>query len=166
MSPRLATFVDFMAYARKLDSWMKRENLKTFGEFMNSLWNTFQRYAKNSERLDIVFDNYLSSSVKAGERARRSHQSAGVRAIISYIDQPLPPKSELAKFWAHNENKIHLQQFFIAWLEQNIDIDIPVYLGGCNENNLYSCCRLVCGNKDEIRLLYCEHEEADDTIPY
>ena len=74
MSPRLATFVDFMAYARKLDSWMKRENLKTFGEFMNSLWNTFQRYAKNSERLDIVFDNYLSSSVKAGERARRSHQ--------------------------------------------------------------------------------------------
>ena len=116
MVPRLATFVDFMAYARKLDNWMKRENLQTFGEFMNSLWKSFKRYAKDSERLDIVFDNYLSSSVKAGERARRSHQLAGMRTIITYIDQPLPPKSELAKFWAHNENKIHLQQFFITWL--------------------------------------------------
>ena len=49
---------------------------------------------------------------------------------------------------------------------KNIDTEIPVYLGGCNENNLYGCYRLVGGNKDEIRLLYCEHEEADDRLQY
>ena len=86
--------------------------------------------------------------------------------MITYIDQPLPPKSELAKFWAHSENKINLQQFFIKWLEEHIDIEIPVYLGGCNENNLYSCYRLIGNNNDEIRRLYCEHEEADNGLQF
>ena len=49
----------------------------------------------------------------------------------------------------------------------NVDLDIPVYLGGCHEKNeSYKCFRLVGNSKVEIRLLYCTHEEADDRLPF
>ena len=167
ISSRSATFIEFMAYVRKLDSRIKSESINTFGDFMQSLWNSFKRYSKGSERLDIIFDNYFENSAKAGERSRRSQSSVGVKTVITNFNQPLPPKSELSKFWACTENKIHLQQFFIEWVEENYDLDIPVYLGGCHDENKWNeCYRVTSNGKDEIRLLYCLHEEADDRIQF
>ena len=62
------TFIEFMSYARKLSCRMTKRNLKTFRDFMENLWESFLRYSKNSQRLDIIFDNYATDSVKSGER--------------------------------------------------------------------------------------------------
>ena len=40
-----------------------------------------------------------------------------IRISINNADQPLPSASEFEGFWCLPENKIKLQQFFIAWLE-------------------------------------------------
>ena len=110
---KLGTFIEFMSYARKLNSRMHKENMKTFGDFVENLWESFQRYSKGSYRLDIVFDNYYNDSVKSGERLRRAEGA--------HFDQPLPPATELPKFWASTENKVSLQQFFIKWISQKYE---------------------------------------------
>ena len=110
-----------MSYARKLNSEMKKGDMRTFGDFVENLWGSFQRYIKGSYRVDIVFDNHSDDSVKAGERKRRAEGVTAVKTRINHPDQPLPPASELPKFWASTENKIHLQQFFIKWISKIYD---------------------------------------------
>ena len=65
-----ALFVDFMAYARKLDNRITKCGLKTFGDFALNIWNTIMRHSVTSNRIDIVFDNYLTESVKSGQRKK------------------------------------------------------------------------------------------------
>ena len=60
--------VDFMAYARKVP--VKKLKLKTYEDFAKNLWNTFTALSKDWERMDIVFDLYLSNSIKNHERTR------------------------------------------------------------------------------------------------
>ena len=124
------TVIDFMAYARKLESRMKNCGLKTFGDFLNNIWKTFERYSSKRKHIDIVFDNYFHNSVKSGERRIRANKSPAVKTSINRLDQPLPPVSEMPKFWACDENKIRLQQFFISWIEKSYDGQNPLYLGG------------------------------------
>ena len=164
---RCATFIDFMAYARKIDSRMKKYNLKTFGDCMANLWNTFQRFSAYSDRIDILFDNYPNNSIKAGERKRRNAIGVGIKINISHFDQPLPVLSEMPKFWACTENKINFQQFFIRWITDMYEGDKPIYLGGCHSNgeNDY-CYRITNKCKQRISSLYCVREEADDRIPF
>ena len=42
--------------------------------------------------------------------------------------------------------------------------DKPLFLGGSNANDETTCLRTMSGNVQEIRLLKCDHEEADDRI--
>lgn len=166
---KLGVFIDFMAYARKLGSRANnnKSSIKTFGDFVENLWQSFLTYSRSSQRIDIIFDNYISSSLKAWERERRTKGNLAVITKINHIDQPLPPLSELPKFWASIDNKISLQQFFIDWLIEKYNSEKPLYLGGCHKNNkIYHCYRLCSGNFTEVRLLYCEHEEADDRLQY
>ena len=60
---RSAVLFDFMAYARKLGSRVTNANLKTFGDFVNNLWQSFLMYSRGCQRIDIVFDNYNGHSV-------------------------------------------------------------------------------------------------------
>ena len=111
-------FVDFMAYARKLDRRITKCGLKTFGDFALNIWNTIIRHSVTSNRIDIVFGNYLMESVKSGERKKRAAANEAVQTAINYVELPLPPVSELPKFSACDDNKKRLQQFFIAWIEE------------------------------------------------
>ena len=88
-----------MAYARKLGSRVTNANLKTFGDFVNNLWQSFLMYSRGCQRIDIVFDNCGSDSVKSWERKRRAAGVTAVATKVSHINQPLPPASELPKFW-------------------------------------------------------------------
>ena len=117
--------------------------------------------------IHIVFDNYFHNSVKSGERRIRANKSPAVKTSINRLDQPLPPVSEIPKFWACDENKIRLQQFFISWIEKSYDGQKPLYLGGCHSNGgEYECVRIQDQIKEKIELLYCTHEEADDRITF
>ena len=62
--------IDFMEYARRLNTRMTKCNLKTFGDAMKNLWDTFWSLSLQCDRIDIVFDLYKPSSVKASERTQ------------------------------------------------------------------------------------------------
>ena len=95
------TVIDFMAYARKLESRMKNCGLKTFGDFLNNIWKTFERYSSKSKRIDIVFDNYFHNSVKSGERRIRANKSPAVKTSINRLDQPLPHLFQRCQNFGH-----------------------------------------------------------------
>ena len=48
-----------------LGSCVTNANIKTFGDFVNNLWQSFLTYSRGCQRIDIVFDNYSSDSVKS-----------------------------------------------------------------------------------------------------
>ena len=104
------TIVDFMAEARKIESWRKSGKVTTFGDCVMEIWNSCVKTVK-TERIDFVFDLYASDSIKSLERKRRAASDEPIRTVITHMDQILPVASEFKKFWASSENKIALQQF-------------------------------------------------------
>ena len=144
-----------MVYATKLGSPVNNANLRAFGDFVNNLWQFFLMYSRGFQRIDIVFDNYSSDSARSWERKRQAAGVAAAATKISHIDQPLPPGSELPKFWASTDNKVALQQFFIDWIQEKYDCDQPLFLGGCHKNdqrNKYY--KVSSTGTTEVRLLY------------
>ena len=53
---RSVTVIDFMAYARRLHTWINKFNLKTFGDMIQELWDTIWTLGIQINRVDIVFD--------------------------------------------------------------------------------------------------------------
>ena len=151
--------IDFMAYARKVA--VSKLKLKAFGDFAKHLWQTFSHLSRGCSRLDIIFDLYIEQSIKEHERERRS-KADGINTAINRRDQPLPV--DMNRFWSSTTNKVRLQQFFINWVCENYKDQIPVYLGGSHENDLSACLRVTDGRGNYVRLLKCDHEEADDRI--
>ena len=147
--------VDFMSFARKIP---KKFKLKNYRQLAQHLWNTFSDYRKNCTRLDIIFDLYLEKSIKHHERNRRSKQEGIATQIIDGEEQ-LP--IDMDKFWALEQNKVQLQQFFIKWMKSNYSGKQMLYLGGSHPDNMNSCLR-ISGNESSLEpLLLCYHEEAD-----
>ena len=110
--------IDFMAEARKIESWRKKGKIKTFGDAVMELWRSSTKMMDQSNRIDFVFDLYLLDSIKHSERQRRSAKES-TRTMITHFDQDLPATnqinkqpSEFEKFWALTENKVGLQHFF------------------------------------------------------
>ena len=110
-----------MACARKLGGRVTNANLKTFGDFVNNLWQSFLMCSRGFQRINIVFNNYNSGSVKSLERRRRAARVTAIATKISHIDQPLPLASELPKFWESTDSKVAVQQFFIDWIQEKYD---------------------------------------------
>ena len=101
--------IDFMAYARKVP--VKKLKLKTYGDFVKKLWNTFSYLSRYCNRIDIIFDLYLQHSIKQFERDRRGKHDA-INTTISQVDQPLPV--DMDRFWSSAENKVRFQHFFLS----------------------------------------------------
>ena len=157
---RRAVVIDFMGYARKVP--VKKQNLKTYRDFVVHLWNTFQSLSETCSCIDIVFDLYLDQSIKAGEHSRRT-KIEGIETYISNIDQPLP--IEIDRFWPVSKNKVALQQAFIQWIIaelDNTDFDKQIFLGGSHKEGETRCFSLCNGTAKDEPLLKCTHEEADD----
>ena len=56
--------IDFMAQARKVT--VKKAKIRTFGVVVQFLWKKFKYLGNECERIDIIFDLYLDSSIKHG----------------------------------------------------------------------------------------------------
>ena len=95
---------DFMGYCRKVP--IKKLQLRTYEDLYVHLWNTFRNVAKESSRLDIVFDLYLEQSIKQQECTRRG-TTQPVEVSISMFYQQLPV--DIDSFWASSSNKMQLQ---------------------------------------------------------
>ena len=153
-----------MAEARKIESRRKKFGLKTFGDAMKNIWESFLNIGGHVDRTDVIFDCYRKDTIKGLERQRRSE--IAIQISITNVDQPLPLASEFSRFWASMENKIRFQQFFISWIIENYDGDKLIYLGGCNVGCMDKCYKLVNRRIFDVPALNCSHDEADDRIMY
>ena len=70
------------------------------------------------------------------------------------------------KFWALDQNKVELQQFFIKWVKHNYTGKKNVYLGGSHPENMNGCLNISGNELSWEPLLSCYHEEADDRLMY
>ena len=139
-----------MAYARKVP--IRNLKLKTFGEFAEFMYCSFDKMSSKSGRLDIVFDLYLPTCIKSSERSRRQK----VDPIEVTISNPLTH--------IPSGNKQRFQQFFINWFITNNKKCIPVYLGGGHKESLFKCLRIDSTRKiEEDKSLY---EEADSRLVF
>ena len=133
--------IDFMAQARKVT--VKKATIRTFGEFSQFLWKSFRYLGNECERIYIIFDLYLDSSIKPTRCRQHRAKADPTNVTISHSEQPVPV--DIDKFWSSSENKIQLQQFFINWLkelytsEESISLMQDVYLGGSHKDKLTSC---------------------------
>ena len=87
------TVIDFMAFARKMHTWINKFNLKTFGDMFTHMWKNFSTFGEQCSRIDIVFDLYKHGTTKASERKRRSAEGE-IRIKVKDIKQPLPKLCE------------------------------------------------------------------------
>ena len=76
-----------MAYARKVP--VKKAKLKTYGDMAKQLWNTFTKLANDYARIDIIFDVYITYSIKETEFNRRNAVKE-IRTNIFGSEQQLP----------------------------------------------------------------------------
>ena len=144
---------NFKAEARKIESRRKKLGLKTFGDSMKNIWDSFSKIGRHVDRIDVIFDYNRKDTIKGLERQRRNDLTDDILMSITQTDQPLPLATEFHRFWASSENKIRLQKFFISCLVENYDGDKMVYLGGCHEDSLNKCYKLVNGTMFDVPAL-------------
>ena len=119
---------------------------------------------ENADRIDIVFDRYISSSIKSTKRTKRGTNKRPIRRIISRGDLPLP--QTWANFISLGENKADLAKYLSGYLVVN-------HASITNRNN----CELVTGGgfqdptkaystSRDMSTFLCDHEEADTRLIY
>lgn len=161
-SPGKATVIDFMAFARKVPT--KSLKLKTYEEFVGSIWRAICQASHKSERVDIVFDVYKEKSVKGFERSKRSRKQP-VEYGAPNDSTPLPVDTDA--YWASSKNKELLQSYFVDWISRKKDsvtASVLIYLGGVVKDGQPRCFTIKNGIVEEELTLESDHEEADDRI--
>ena len=97
-------------------------------------------------------------------RGERRKKSTPINVTITSTDQTLPV--EMDSFWSSSKNKVELQMCFINWICSTYIGSKHVYLGGCHPDDITKCVKISNGIREDVRLLRCDHEEADDRIMY
>ena len=88
-----AVVVDLMSVIRKLSA-VELSNAKTFGSFCSVLLSVVVSYAKESDEIHLIMENYRHMSIKTVERIRRATKAGitdfGVCCEVLSEEQPLP----------------------------------------------------------------------------
>ena len=85
---RTCILVDGHAYIQSLG---KPKNCKTFEEYARIFFKSLLiNVGENVDRIDVVFDRYISMSIKSTTRTKRGTNKRPIRRIISRGDLPLP----------------------------------------------------------------------------
>ena len=113
-----------MGLLRKLP--VKTTQLKMYEQLMNALCAMISSLFDDATRsLDIVFDIYLPSFIKAYERARSGSEK--ITNKINSVDQALPADMDLC--WNSPENKSAIQLCFYNWMKENYRGNAAVFHG-------------------------------------
>ena len=152
--------VDVMVCAKKVG--IKKDKVKTFGEFCQKVQNMIMNLSKDCQRIDILLDIYLENSIKASARKSRKKSIRPIPMSINRDDQQIP--SAIDSFWASESNKEALQMHYIKWVIKNYLGEMPLYLGGSLSGDIFGCKKVEMGNISDAPNLRCEHEEADDSL--
>lgn len=141
-----------------------RDYPKTFGSISTMFLQIITRYKAN--RIDLVFDQYFSPSIKDSEHKYRSQSNqSNSKYVISGPDQTRP-----ADFIKELRN-VNIKEAFVEFLIEHWMI-LPVFIGTKIINLSHKNCNYtfkvynekVLRNTNE--LLSCNHEEADTKIIY
>lgn len=162
-----AVVVDLMCVIRKLSS-VELSNAKTFGSFCSVLLSVVVSYAKESDEIHLVMENYRHMSIKTVERIRRATKAGvtdlGVLCEVLSDEQPLPiPFND---FFKRTSNKISLQNFFVNYCVSKYKHPKPLYIAGGLTNDPDRCSITLNGKIEEAKEFRASHEEADDRMMY
>ena len=114
-------------------------------------------------RVDLVFDQYRSVSIKAGERRKRG-ESSSLEVNIHNGSTPVP--KQWAKFISNPKNKDNLAAFLCNYLSEQLPQRAPsqkiVLAGGFKDGTeTLSLTQVSVGDEPNIRS---DHEEADTRL--
>jgi hypothetical protein len=137
----------------------KPKGLTTFGHLGDAFKTAALQGSALFKRIDIVFDRYYPSSIKAGKRKKRAQGTTPIRRVIEHRNVPLP--SNWNNFIALSDNKADLARFLS---EQLIilapDDKIIVVAGGFNQEEM-----VASSDHDvDTKRLEAKHEEGDTRI--
>ena len=120
--------VDFISKIRSFP------NLCSFGTFGNAIKCVLSAGQSMSCRTSfhVVFDSYIESSVKSGERTRRSVGTSSVDMTLIGPDVPIP--KQMNKFWPSPSNKTN-SQLLTRMLAREQHSSHPIILTGCLVDN-------------------------------
>ena len=154
-----AVIVDFMS---KIRSFPKLSSFGTFSNAIKCVLSVGQSLCTRTS-LHVIFDSYLESSVKGGERYRRS---MGIGAInIAHMGPDVPIPQQMDKFWPSPSNKTELQHLTrVLATEQHSKH--PIILSGYIADDELVPTEMISPERSTVNIdaLTCNVEEADDRL--
>ena len=149
--------VDFMSKVRQ----MNMSNHKLFGDLIKQFISVVSKVCSH-EMLHVIFYSYLESSVKDGERLRRSDVTP---IELVELDGATPIPVSLNKFWASSSNKEKLQLLVRELLKKSPNSICSAMV--VDDDILPSMLHDISGNSIVIPELDSRIEEADArTVPH
>lgn len=148
--------IDGQALVVTLD---KPAGVFNFGQLADAFLKLVLFMGTSFKRIDVTFDRYNETSIKAGTRDRRLKHAHLVRRVIENGSVPIP--NNFSDFLAKSENKKDLACFLSNYLINNVPADKTLVVSGgfhkeddvrTNNSNL------------SIEGLQANHEEADTRI--
>ena len=158
---RTCVLVDGHAYIQTLG---KSKSCKTFEEYARVFFKSLLINVGEND-IDIVFDRYISSSIKSTTRTKRGTNKRSIRRIISRENLPL--LQTWANFISLGKNKADLAKYLSDYLVANHasitnrnNCELVITGGGCQDpTKAYSTSR-------DMSTFLCDHEEADSRLIY
>ena len=132
------------------------ENIATFGDFARLFIQNVEKSGTKFKRVDIVFDRYRDSSIKAATRQKRAKKLCPIRRVIENEHVPLPKNWK--NFLALPENKANLASFLSEQISSHTFQNIEVVVAG----GFFDERKVVSSNSlRDVTPLESSHEEAD-----
>ncbi len=163
-----SVILDFMS---KIRSYPKLASFGTFDRAISSVLSAGRSICSRAS-LHVVFDSYLESSIKTGERLRRAGGLTSVDLTEITADVPIP--HQLDKFWTSPTNKVQLQQYARQLASTTELAKLTVVLSGCVTDEEIVPAQLLHAGRavtppsaetsEYIEALTCDVEEADHRL--
>ena len=146
---------------------VKSGGVATFGELASTHFNTLTLSLGKNRccRVDVVFDRYISISIKAGERSKRGESSA---LEVKIQGSHTPISKQWQKYIANPENKKNLCDFLVkTWIRMGQDLlheGHELVIGGGNKDDNDRAVLITRGQHAVLEALSSDHEEADTRL--
>lgn len=145
--------IDGMAFVLSLG---RPHQAETFGDYADCFIKRILSNGYKYREVHVVFDRYVSQSVKAGTRKKRAKGFAPVRRDITDSNVPLP--KNWSSFLFLSENKADLCRFLSDRILEHDFGDLEVVLSGGFAEESHAQSTDPTRNVDSLRA---SHEEAD-----
>lgn len=137
----------------------KPSGVSNFGELGDAFVLNVSHAGRSFDRIDVTFDRYRETSIKAGTRKKRSKHSRPIRRVVEDSSVPIP--NNWNDFLAVPANKADLADFLSKHLIANAPPGKTLVVSGGfqREDEVWTS-----DPELDIHLLEASHEEADTRL--